>query len=275
MMPMTSTTTTEFDRTTMPTPIDGRPGEFSVELDPAWSSLVGIHGGYMCAIAVRGVESLADDRTVRTITTSFLRTGQIGPATLSVRELRRGRSLSTVVADLIQDERIVITSRMTLLIERPGVEWDVAAPVDLPPPAKCERFEMAGRVSHFGQVDSRWDPARMPFVRDDGRALVRGHIRPIEPRPLDAAWLTMASDWFPPPAFARLAPPTGGVSIDLTTHIHRPHLVLRDDDWLAAEFEIEQSSAALAVEHGRIVQQDGLIVVESLQTRLTDQEPPQ
>jgi acyl-CoA thioesterase len=273
MTATTSAVTTEFDRTTAPTPIDGHPGEFLVELDPVWASLVGAHGGYMCTIAVRGAESLADDRTVRTITTSFLRTGQIGPATLKVHELRHGRTISTVVADLIQDGRIVITSRMTLLTERPGVEWDVPAPIDLPPPSECERFESTGHVSHFGRVDSRWDPAQMPFFREDDRALIRGHIRPLQTRALDAAWLTMASDWFPPPAFARLTPPTGGVSIDLTTHIHRPHFPLGDGEWLAGEYDIENSSAGLAVERGRIVGPDGTLVVESIQTRLTVQEP--
>ena len=268
---MSTAITTEFDRTTELVPIDGRPGAFAVDLDPAWSSLVGAHGGYMCAIVVRGAEALASDRSVRTVTTSFLRTGQIGPAELVVREVRRGRSMSTMVADLVQDDRIVITSRLTLLTARPGVEWSVAAHVDLPPPNQCERFEVASGVSHFGRVDAVWDPAHKPLISGD-RACVRGHIRPLEPRPLDAAWLAMASDWFPPPAFARLAPPTGGVSIDLMTHVHRPGLELADDEWLSGEFEIDNSSAGLAVERGRLVLADGTLVAESMQTRLMVQD---
>src|SRR5687768_12579114 len=74
---------TDFDRTTTVVATPGRPGEFAVELDAGWSSLVGVHGGYMCALAVRGAEALAVGRSVRTLTTSFLRTGQVGPATLS------------------------------------------------------------------------------------------------------------------------------------------------------------------------------------------------
>ena len=268
---MSTPMTTDFDRTTNLSPIDGRPGAFAVNLDPAWSSLVGAHGGYMCAIVVRGAEALAADRSVRTVTTSFLRTGQIGPAELLVREVRRGRSMSTIVADLVQDERVVITSRLTLVTPRAGVEWSVGAPVDLPAPSQCEHFEVAGGVSHFGRVDAVWDPSHKPLVPGD-RARVRGYIRPLEPRPLDAAWLAMASDWFPPPAFARLAPPTGGVSIDLMTHVHRPGLELARDEWLAGEFEIENSSAGLAVESGRLVLADGTLVAESMQTRLTAQD---
>ena len=101
--------------------------------------------------------------------------------------------------------------------------------------------------------------------------LAAAHLRPLEPRAIDAAWLAMATDRFAPPAFVRLEPPTGGVSIDLTNHIHPPRVVLGDDDWLTGVFEIETSAAGLATGHGRIAQRDGALVAESFQTRLTPQ----
>ena len=262
-------TTTDFDRTTAVVPRSGRPGEFAVELDPGWSSLVGVHGGYLCAIAARGAEALVEDRSVRTVTTSFVRTGQVGSATLSVRAVREGRSITTMVADLVQDGRLVTTSRLTLMTERSGVEWRARVPLDLPPPEQCVRMD-GGGVVHFDRVDGSIDPRYLPFYGGD-RAMVRGYLRPLEPRPVDAAWLAMATDWFPPPAFVRLEPPTGGVSIDLTTHIHQPRLVLGDGDWLTGAFEIQTSAGGLAVEHGRIAERDGTLVAESFQTRLTAQ----
>jgi acyl-CoA thioesterase len=261
---------TDFDRTTMLAPIHGHPGEFSVELDPGWSSLVGVHGGYMCAIAVRGAESLAPDRSVRTLTTSFLRTGQVGPATLSVRPVREGRSITTMVAELSQDGRLLTTSRLTLLTDRSGVEWSAPAPLDLPPPEACVRMD-AGRVSHFERVDGLLDPGSLPFS-DGERAMVQGYVRPLDGRAVDPSWLAMATDWFPPPAFVRVEPPIGGVSIDLTTHIHRPHVVLGVDEWLTGAFQVETSGGGLAVEHGRIAERDGTLVAESFQTRLTTKD---
>ena len=125
-----------------------------------------------------------------------------------------------------------------------------------------------GRVSHFERVDGLLDPRSLPFSGGD-RAVMRGYLRPLEGRSVDSSWLAMATDWFPPPAFVRLEPPTGGVSIDLTTHIHRPHVALGDDDWLTGAFEIKTSGGGLAVEHGRIAMRDGTLVAESFQTRLT------
>ena len=96
-------------------------------------------------------------------------------------------------------------------------------------------------------------------------------MRPLEARPLDAAWLVMAADCFPPPAFARAEPPTGGMSIDLTVHVHRSGFALASDAWLAGCFEIHDSTGGLAVERGRITHMDGTVVAESFHTRLTAQ----
>lgn len=241
-----------------------------MELDASWSALVGVHGGYMCAIAVRGAELIARDRPVRTLTTSFLRVGKVGPARLTVRELRRGRTLSTVVADLTQGDQVLTTSRLTLLTDSAGLNWRCPSREQLPPLEDCVRFQETDGVRHFGQIDIRLDQAYQPDGSGD-RALVRGHLRPLEARLVDSTWLAMAADCFPPPSFVRVPPPTGGVSIDLTTHIHRPRTKLGEDDWLTGSFEILDSSGGLAVEHGRIGLRDGTIVAESFQTRLTTQ----
>lgn len=256
----------DFDRTTTVVPTD-RPGEFAVDLDPGWSSLVGVHGGYMCSVAVRGAEALAPDRTVRTITTSFLRSGEVGPATLTVRELRRGRSVSTMVTELHQGDRLLITSRLTLLTPREGVEWSTRVRLEIPARDQCTRMD-PGRVSHFQRVDGLLDPDSLPFSGGE-RAMVRGYLRPLEDRRVDSAWLAMATDWFPPPAFVRLEPPTGGVSVDLTTHVHRPNLTLGSDEWLLGSFQVDNSTQGLAVEHGVIATHDGTLIAESFQTRLT------
>jgi acyl-CoA thioesterase len=268
-MTQLSAAVTDFDRTAALVADPDRPGAFDVRLDDGWSSLVGIHGGYMAALTVRGAEAVAGaDRTARTVTTSFLRTGRPGPATVVVSVVRTGRSLTTAAADLVQDGKILVTSRVTLLADRNGVEWAGTTPIDVLPFKDCIRID--SEVGHFDQADGRIDPRSVPFT-DGPQARVSGYIRPLETRAIDPAWLAMASDWFPPPAFVRLAPPTGGVSIDLTTHFHRPGLLLDDDEWLVAEFAIENSTGGLAVEHGRIAQRDGSVVAESFQTRLTAQ----
>jgi acyl-CoA thioesterase len=259
---------TDFDRATTLSPVGGRPGELTASLDAGWSSLVGVHGGYLSALATRAAQAIVPDRAVRTLTTSFLRIGRVGPASVTANELRRGRSVSTVTADIVQDGHVVTTTRLTLLTERSGVVWTAAPPLELPPVEQCIPVEPPTDIAHFHRVDGRLDPSSLPFS-DGARAIVRGYLRPLETRVVDAAWLAMATDWFPPPAFVRVAPPTGGVSVDLTTHLHRPHLVLDEDEWLTGSFEVATSTGGLALEHGRIADRLGRLVAESFHTRLT------
>lgn len=161
-------------------------------------------------------------------------------------------------------------TRLTMLTERSGVEWTAAPPQELPPVEHCIPVEPPTDVAHFHRVDGLLDPSSVPFS-GGARAMVRGYVRPLETRVVDAPWLAMATDWFPPPAFVRVAPPTGGISVDLTTHLHRPHLVLDEDEWLTGSFEVVTSTGGLAVEHGRIADRHGRLVAESFHTRLTAQ----
>ena len=260
---------TWFDRTTA---VHRRsPGTYGLQLDPSWSSLTGIHGGSMVAMAVRAAQDHEPDRPVRTVATSFLRPGQPGPAELRIEPVRRGRSLTTLVVALEQRDRLVFTSRVTLVDARPGESWEkleasgvapVEASIPLDPPAE------AGLVPHFDHATARLDPAHIPFSRS-AEARVGGHVRPLEPRPIDEPWLAMILDWFPPSPFTRLDPPTGGVSIDLAVHLHRTRQALRDDEWLEGRFRADVSHGGLALEHGRIADSDGTLLAESFHTRWT------
>ncbi|HSJ91220.1 MAG TPA: thioesterase family protein [Ilumatobacter sp.] len=256
---------TEFDRFLHLNPVE-HPGTFALDLPDAWTALVGIHGGYLTSLAVRAAEIVIPERRVRTLTTSFLRSARPGPAELRLTEPRRSRSISTASVELVQDGRPVTTTRLTLVTDQDGIEWRTAEPIALPPLDDCVPIVPRIPSAHFDRAQALLDPSSLPFT-DGPRAMVRGYLRPLEPRPVDAAWLAMASDWFPPPAFVRLEPPVGGISVDLTTHVHHTLPSLSDDEWLTASFEITTSAGGMATEHGRIATVDGHLLAESFQTR--------
>jgi len=103
---------TTFDRTTALQPM-GEVHRWGAELDDAWSSLRGVHGGYMAAIAVRAFEHAHPDREVRTVHVSFVRAGAVGPAEVSVETVRRGRSITVARVSLHQDGRSVLEATVT------------------------------------------------------------------------------------------------------------------------------------------------------------------
>lgn len=244
------------------------PGVFEVDLSPTWESLVGVHGGSRVAVAVHGAECLVPGRSVRTVHSTFFRAAVPGPARLMADVAHESRSVSSVSAVLEQDGRRVMVSHLTLMAPRAGIEWSAAVPLVTVAVEDCVPIVPRQPSPHFGQVEAVLDPSSLPFT-EGPRAVVRGYLRPVEPRPIDPAWLAMASDWFPPPAFVRVEPPTGGVSVDLVTHVHRTLPTLQGGEWLTAEFSVDTSSSGLAVEHGRIATVGGLLLAESFQTRWT------
>lgn len=250
---------TAFDRTTSPALDPGERLTGSIDLDPSWSSLHGMHGGYMAAFAVRFAEAHLADRHVRTVFTSFLRAGAVGPASLSLTTLRVGRGLTTHEVALSQGDRVVTRSRITATTSPAALgharvgrgDWDDAVPPDLAPLERCVDIAPPPGLRHFDQAVAVLDPSAIPFSNGP-RARVRGYVRPLEDRPIDAAWLTMMLDWFPPSPFSRYEAPIGGVSVDFAAHVHATLPRLPDGLWLIADFQADASSGDLALERGRI-----------------------
>jgi hypothetical protein len=278
---------TAFDRTTSPAADPGERMTGSIELDTGWSSLHGVHGGYMAAIAVRFAEAHLAGRHVRTVFTSFLRTGAVGPASLSLSTLRVSRGLTTLEVALSQDERVVTRTRITATTSAPnlghardgGPDWDDAVAPELAPLERCVAIAPPPGVRHFDQAVAVLDPSHVPFAKGP-LARVRGYVRPLEDRPIDAAWLTMILDWFPPSPFSRYEAPVGGVSVDFAAHVHSIPPRLPDGLWLIADFQADVSGGDLALERGRIFappawpgtspsRRAGHLLAESFHTRWT------
>ena len=257
---------TVFDDTTNLAPVDD--GHATINLDERWSSLSGVHGGYLAAIAVRAAGPRAGGRPVRTLTTTFLRRAVPGPASTTVRALRTARSISTFEVELTQESRAVATTRLTCVAAEPKASWETPQAPALPAFADCIPVTPPEHVRHFTQATARIDPAFIPFT-GGATARVAGYVQPLEDRPPDAAWLAMVMDWFPPAAFTRIDPTTGGVSVDYTVHLHRPDPQLAPGSWLAGEFQTDVSVDGLALEHGTLRDPDGHLVAEAFHTRWT------
>ena len=259
---------TTFDSTTSLVPDLAGRGRFTVHLDEAWSSLTGMHGGYLTAVAIRAAEAVVGDRPIRTVTTVFLRPAVAGPAIVTVEVLRQGRAVSNLTVTLSQSSQAVVVSQITAAAAGDSAEWETIPELDLPPIARCVPIAPPPDIRHFDHGVAMLDPADLPFSHGP-RARVAGYLRPLEPRPIDAAWLGMALDWFPPASFTRVDPPTGGISISYTIHVHRTLAALADDEWLGGVFHADISAAGLALEKGLITDPAGRVLAESFHTRWT------
>ena len=260
---------TVFDRTTTLTFDPADPDRLHLDLPDVWGSLMGAHGGYVTALAVRAVEARLTGQVVRTVCTSFLRPVAVGPATMTIETLRAGRNLSTFVVSLSQDNKPTTSTRLTTAAVAAGAEWDHAEPLPVPPVTDCIVVPGPPGIRHLDHGNGVLDPAHLPLTRSD-LAILQGHIRPSEARPIDAAWLVMVLDFFPPAAWTRVDPPTGGVSVDYTVHLHRPlDRELGPDEWIAVSLRSDISTGGLCLEHGAAAAPDGQLLAESFHTRWT------
>jgi len=184
-----------------------------------------------------------------------------------------------VLVDVHQDDRTTATIRVTLAAPLHGPTWETGSVPEIAPPESCIPFvPPPGAPQHFIQAEAIFDPSHVPFS-GSAEAIVAGYIRPAERRPIDAAWLAMALDWFPPASFARAdwsqrpggggPTPAGGVSIDYTVHVHRTLTDPTSDEWLGVRLEAEVSAAGLALERGRLSDSSDRLLAESFHTRWT------
>jgi hypothetical protein len=259
---------TIFDATTRLVPDVLQPGQFSIDLDSAWSSLIGMHGGYLVAVAIAAAGKVAGDRPIRTVTTNFLRPAFAKPATVTVDIVRAGRSVTNLAVTLTQSAKTVLISQVIAAEAGESTAWDTSARLDLRPIEQCVPIAPPDGIGHFAHGVALLDPADLPFSHGP-RARVAGYMRPIEPGPIDASWLGMALDWFPPASFTRIDPPAGGISISYTIHVHRTLDGLADDEWLGGIFHADISAGGIALEKGLITDPAGRILAESFHTRWT------
>ncbi len=264
---------TRFDMTTALVVDPLESGQLSAYLDPAWASLSGIHGGYLTALAIKAAQAVIGDRQIRTVTTNFLRPAFPGPAAVTVDQLRTGRSISNLTVTMSQSSRSIVVSQITAAATVRGTAWDTIADLELPPIERCVPIAPPPGIRHFDHGEAMLDPADLPFSHGP-RARVAGYLRPSEPRPIDAPWLGMALDWFPPASFTRVDPPTGGISISYTIHLHRTLERLGENEWLGGVFHADISAGGIALEKGIITDPSGRILAESFHTRWTADPDP-
>ena len=200
--------------------VDGSDGRYTANLDPEWTVSGNPHGGYLLALLANAAIA-ADDAGAHphplSASATYVTPPVVGPATIEVERLRRGRTASQLRARLIQDGQTRVESLFTLghLDGLAAEAW-----VDAPPPAvapieECPRSPIAPpgagvRVEMLDMVEQRLDPASFqhpgrPEGSFEGMAggsgEIRGWLRFADGTPFDPVSLLYVADSFPPATF--------------------------------------------------------------------------
>jgi acyl-CoA thioesterase len=221
-------------------------GRFSTSISGAWRLAVAPQGGIVTAIAVRAMERVLGhpEQTLRTVTAMFAGVVQDGPVLVDVQVLRRGRSMSQLVATVHNDGA---TSGLTAVAafgaSRRGFDFtdlvmpDVAGPDGLrgyrdPIPDDVD-FEFDGDPFPFWSEILECRPAigRPPWEPHVDGPAEAGYWYRLDHPPLtstgdlDVAGLIVLGDTMPGSVGQKLGPDAGrwfAPSVDFTLHAFRP-----------------------------------------------------
>ena len=249
------------------------------DLAERWSSLVGIHGGYVAAIASRAVDEAVGDprRPVRTLSAQFLRALRPGPVEIGVTIERRGQTMVFASARVHQGHRTSMLVRTTSAGgSANSLDYDDHRPRPRParPPRATPRF-LAEPVRHFEQVEVVMDPDVVPYS-GGGAAWLAAWLRPLDDEPVDTAWLIAACDILPPASFSMTAGPTRAATLDYTVHLPLadPSLRVSPGTYVYLDCRSPRAADGMAVENGELWGPDGTVLAVSRQTRLADARIP-
>ena len=248
---------------------------FTASLDPGWWIERGPNGGYIGAILMKALEAHHGDAGAgmhpRSLTIHYLAPGREGPADVSVRTERAGRTMHYLSARLIQGERLLAVANAAFAHLNTGTPSfsDRTFP-DYPHP---DSIDGPGEVPVTIPMRDRYDYRVARGALWEGpssQAETGGWIRLREPRPYGPALIVALSDAWHPAVFARLPERMGVPTVDLTVHLRSIQAMqrLKSDDWIAVRFRTTVATEGFLEEDGELWTPDGTLVAHSRQLAL-------
>lgn len=241
-----------FDDDTALEPLSGSGLSFSAGISHRWDTVGPPNGGFLLALAARGLGRTIPFPDPITLTGHFLRPARHTPVQIDVEPIRTGAAHATAMARLHQDGKEILRTLATFadLDAAFGPTQHGARPPSLPPPEECVPVEeLAPR---------QWDdlPGRLPVLyrsidirvgsperRENEIARIEGWVRFTDGRALrrllrggrGALGLDRPARGAVPPAGRDQGSPTCGLSRVSLTRVSpgRPGSTKRGGPWAA------------------------------------------
>lgn len=192
----------------------------TIDIPAGWTQGRANYGGLVAALLyARMAGALGTPRVLRSATVSFVGPVATGPATVTARVLREGKSVVQMEAQLVQDGQV-----QAAMLASFGAARDSTLAVNAPPAPVFPRPEelpalpyLPGITPEFMQhFDFRWGHGSFPFSGADLPEM-GGWMRLKEPRAaFDYTDLFLLVDAWPPAVLPLLKGPAPGSSLSWT-----------------------------------------------------------
>ncbi len=252
----------------------GAASQWSGTIAEGWDIAGNANGGYLLAIAARGMSAAIGRPDPVTVTAHYLSPGKPGPVSVTVEIAKQGRTFGTSTATLASEGRPLLRVLGTFgeLAGDVGPQLVDLEPPPMPSPEHCIPVEPTDTFPppFMGRVELRLHPDDATFLdgNPSGHARMRGWFRLRDGEPADTIALLCAADAFPPTVFNANLPVAWTPTIELTTHVrYRP-----EPGWLRCRFATHFVSGGFLEEDGEIWDATGRLVAQSRQLALVPRQ---
>lgn len=263
---MTDTTFTEMlDRARLAT--ETKP----LSVPPDWMQGRAGYGGLIGALALKAMRArVPSERRVRSLLIAFV--GPVGPAPFSIRtrQLRAGKSVTTVEARVVQGDAVCCTALGSFGVDRTSIIQ--IAPAERPQmAAPDEALELPyiadltpAFTRHFAY---RWALGDLPFSGQGGHEL-GGWIQFRERTDcLSEEWLVALADAWPSPVLAMLSAPAPASTLTWELgFVHLDRDTCTENDWWAYRSQADSAERGYVHEQGAVWDPEGRLAAYSRQT---------
>ncbi|MFT6750263.1 MAG: acyl-CoA thioesterase [Candidatus Azotimanducaceae bacterium] len=237
-------------------------------LSADWNIGENPNGGYLVSIALNALSQTVDHPDPVSVTTHYLRPGiALQPFEVKIDVLRRGRTLTTARATLIQKGKTCLEVLCVFgnLAQISGVESTISIPApNIISPDNCDQRSGCAQGIDL-PILNRLDTRLQPINADDTpKAEINGWIRFLDGRDADVNSLPLFSDAFPPSVFNVLGVVGWVPTVELTVHVRgRPA-----PGWIQTQFRTDDLQQGRMIENGLLWDSNGDLVAQSRQIGL-------
>jgi len=261
-----------FDRDTQLEPIEEN--RFRGKVDEGWWIVKGPNGGYLAAILLRAMQLTVNqsERAPRSMSVYYLSTAKAGPIEIETALEKRGRSITTVTARMLQRRNPIALAVAALGKPFSNVDFQDVTMPDVDPPEAFAELSSKSLVPCARRYEMVPVIGGAPWSGSE-RARTGGWIRLVGERHPDAILMAaMADAWFPSiftkvidGQFAGAVP-----TIDLTIHFRAalPLPSSKPDDFYFVRLESTTCRQGYMEETGEIWSQTGILLAQSRQLAL-------
>lgn len=250
----------------------GQPDELQIEVPEQWGQGRAVFGGMASALALAHlITELPAQIPLRSVSVSFVAPLNAGPATVSRRILRQGKSVIQAMVEITQQGQVALVLLASFGVERPSA-YKIAGETAVTFAEKALVMPKQGPVPEFTRhFDYQIKRGVMPFSGGSSTEL-GGFIRFAEGQSTAVGVLELLAlvDAWPPVSLTLLNQPAPASSLTWTIEFIQPHQGAETKalttDWWSYLASIEHGADGYHHIEAKLWQPDGQLAAISRQT---------